>query len=52
VSEKTESADRVAVQLKNLEAYEPPRIVPIGSFTELTSGAGGAGPDPTGGSGM
>jgi hypothetical protein len=40
------------VQLENREAYEPPRIVPIGSFAELTSGAGGATPEPGGTSGM
>jgi hypothetical protein len=45
---ETKSRDREKVggrQLEDLEAYEPPRIVALGSFVELTSGSGGGSGD-------
>jgi hypothetical protein len=41
VSENNDSTDR-------RDPYEPPRIDPLGSFTELTTGTSGAGTDDFG----
>jgi hypothetical protein len=51
VSKKAETQDHRPGnhQPEDLEAYEPPRIVPLGSFIELTSGsAATVAPDPNG----
>ena len=43
MSNNTEREDRHATQSEELDAYEPPRIVVLGSFPELTATRGGAG---------
>lgn len=42
MSSETQAEDHHATQSEDLDAYEPPRIVVLGSFPELTAVGGGA----------
>jgi hypothetical protein len=42
---KAESQDGTGAEPGDVESYQPPQIIVLGSITELTSGVGGAGKD-------